>query len=697
MAALFTDDFNRADGAPGNDWTVASGTVDVSGNRLRFHTNGAIITRQVPAAAQTDFLINLTIHAGSAYSNSYPLSIYFRSDLSGGTSYKYTLYPGAAGDANVSLLEWHTPYNSGLGQAFQFALQSGTHTFSVQCVGTIISALVDGVTVHSVSDPNHADGLYVRIQGMGIDKWYLDDFSIYDGENSAMSVFPSSVRPSSVGNVLSLFGQGTAWTPGTPGDPEFTSSNAGITAQTITTVDKATLTYNAPSIPGMVVLNDPNYGRSCLLSVTNSAQPPGVNPDDPFGVYAWLNAAIQTIMAELWRNLLPAEAETPGDHFNRLLELAERQPVAASIVAMFMALDPDHLGMAEGSPVLVAIQEAAEGAQSGIAETLAELYLLDGYPTRHTIQDVLDAIGEGGGGSAEVLAAIAAVSSLVTDVLTETYIIDGYPTRHTIQDVLDAIGLLNVPDMTQLSEDVAAILEKVDAFDGDGSTNLPAVLAETEAAHADAGTAAVQSSAAAISAALAVVSIGLTEGVVLAALTASVVEINAATAGEVAVLTAEIQGVGITVNANIDGVALQVAEVQEDVAAIDGRLDAIEATLARIEEQGRRYYQESDVTAMNTYFVGTPSKVPGPMNGLFLTVTANRSGTSYWTVDAHTNLRWSGFVAFVGEDGWMDERQPVAFTKQVYMPKNMAVAAYCVVWIPAGTQVTIQPWFWTPA
>jgi hypothetical protein len=69
-------------------------------------------------------------------------------------------------------------------------------------------------------------------------------------------VTPSGVIPaSSTGNILTVAGTYTAWTPGTPGTPAFSVSAGTITAQTINSATSATLTYTAPAAPGTITVS----------------------------------------------------------------------------------------------------------------------------------------------------------------------------------------------------------------------------------------------------------------------------------------------------------------------------------------------------------------------------------------------------------------------------------------------------------
>ena len=86
---------------------------------------------------------------------------------------------------------------------------------------------------------------------------------------TSLSVSPTQVDPSTIGNVLTLTGVGTSWTPGTPGSPTFTASAGTITAQVIASTTSATLTYTAPA-GGPVTLTDPGTSDTATLTINGA-------------------------------------------------------------------------------------------------------------------------------------------------------------------------------------------------------------------------------------------------------------------------------------------------------------------------------------------------------------------------------------------------------------------------------------------
>jgi hypothetical protein len=707
MATLFTDNFNRADGAPGGDWTVTTGTWDISANQLRGHTLAAVVKHPTPAAAQTDGLIQFTSGVGADWVNGFWFIIRIRGDLNLQNCYDVTFYSGTTGNAYVRISKRVGGIATIIAEYRNLDLHAGPHTFGVQYIGTTILGLVDGLAVVGCTDGVIANGAWFGLYAGSADKTFLDDCIIYDAQPSQMYVVPSTVPQATNGLTLTLIGVGTQWTPGTPGDPEFTSSNAGITAQTIETVDRAVLTYNSPASPGLVTLTDPNYGRTCQLAVTSGVAGPPSGGSDPFGLYAWLSTQVNRLLAELLRNLLQGVGESTEDYYSRLLTLARTQPVAAVLITMFLALDPDHLGMGGGSPLLANILASA-------IDTGANLNTLTGS-NANSIEDVLLAIAaiEPGGGSEEVLAAIAAVSALLTTTLAEVYYIDG-STSHTLAEVLlaiagviDAIGELSFPDLEQLTADIASILSKVDTMDGDGSTTLPAILAAVGALWGGGSKSLLdvwnRADDAYYKADSANTGIGIV-GLAVIALPAVIAELLATQTlalttemgVQTGVITAAIAAGFELVAGSFEGIALTLSNILSGIGAANDSLDEL-LTLARNQQrQNALWTGLHGVVVTGSYYREESDTIEGPMDGALLNIANYPTSKHYWTVGASTNIERCGFFAFVGADGYMDERQPIAFTSQVLRPKNVLRPSALVLKIIPGMECTVQTWDWPP-
>lgn len=96
---------------------------------------------------------------------------------------------------------------------------------------------------------------------------------------ASMSVTPTTLVANSVGNVVTVTGVGTTWTPGTPGTPTFTIAGvtgAQITGQVINSSTSATLTVTASTggNTGVAVISD---GTLFSNGITITPVPPAAS------------------------------------------------------------------------------------------------------------------------------------------------------------------------------------------------------------------------------------------------------------------------------------------------------------------------------------------------------------------------------------------------------------------------------------
>jgi hypothetical protein len=692
MATLFQDTFNRADGAPANGWTVDQGTVDIYSNQLRFHGAGANrISRQVVAGAVNDFYVEVALGGSQDWNANPSFSFRVRSDHATSWRYNVTWLVGPLSTAYVEISAIVNLTLRNLGKHYQMDISSAPHTLGVRCQGTRLTAFLDGYPVLSIDDDGVASGQYIEMTTTGADKWYIDTFTMTDAPQPGMYIVPGYSLPSLAGQQFYLYGASTQWSPGTPGDPEFTVSDGSITSQTIETGDRALLTMTLPNNPCIVTVHDPNYNRDCYLYVTltqTQPAPPSTLPSIPpwlMQIAQALAILLDPIGAAVYDALLLDVDESLLGYARRTGEVEFGDTLASLLYSIQNEVKVD-----DDDPAT--LRHISANAVSMATDILAELYYITGYPTTHTtLQDVIDAIGEGS--NQEVLAAISALSDLTTLVLGESYFIDGYPARHdTIYDVLQAIAGLSFPDLGQLQEDVAAILTKVDALDGDGSKTVVEVWNEAHAASGYASTAATQSTAAAISAAAAVVAIALTEGVILKALVAQTIEINGAIGVAAEAITGAVAALGEALALQIGGVGSQVTALQADVDTANGKLDTILANLAALQNTDGKWPGIAGVQNTETTELTESGYVARPCDGVIVDVMTYPPSRLYWTVGPATNLQYAGFVAFVGANGYMDDRQPIQFTHEAYRPISVRRPAGVAVRLAPGVTANVTTW-----
>lgn len=692
MAILFQDDFNRANGAPGNGWTVA-GTVVIANNQLSYNQSGSYAYRTVPTEAEYDCTVVVTTGPDQSWgTEAYRMALWLRDDANNANAYIVEWWGGNVNQAAVRLMKIVNGVSTTIIQAFTGQVTNPVQVLTVELLGTYISVKVNGIVYIAVIDADVPSGSRFRMYSYPNATWRIDDVTIFDVAPAQMYVVPSAVVPGIDGQELTVYGLGTNWFPGDPGAPIFTASAGTIVAQLVDTPTRARLTYNPPNARALVIITDPDTGRIAYLRVEPASvePPPGTGvPPDLWLFLLQLAEALGLLIDPIAAAVYDSETLEIGES---LLGYARKQgaltgedTLASLLYAIEGTLETDSTGPDSVRHLLNAILSSA------VAGNAATLYVSSNGTI--DLQQVLDAIAEGGGGGGneQVLEAIAAVSELLTTTLAAVYYISSSG-ANDLAAVLSAINALSFPDLGPIEADVSSILSKVDVLDGDGSTTLPAILAETQAAHSDAGTAATQATAAAISAGAAVVAIGLVEGSILGALSAQTVELNGAIAALGEALGTAIGGVETALAGDIAGVAGQVTNLQGTADAIETKVNEIAAGLALLRNADGKWPGLVNVDIEDTAHLTEPTYVEGECDGLILDVTTYPPSRRYWTAGPATNLQNAGFVAFVGPDAYMDDRQPLAFTHQAYHPISVRRPVGVVVQLAAGVEADATTW-----
>jgi hypothetical protein len=171
----FTDDFNRADGSPGANWTAISGTWTIASNQLSSgNAGGTIAIRATGAMATNDNSAQVTIAATAAVSHGvfcrgnpgFTQGYLWRND---GTS--WVLFSNVGGS--------FTSIGSFAGAAV------AGDVAKVQAVGSTIKGLVNGIERVSVTNTAVTTGTSVGIRAESTNLLKFDDFTGTDVTSGA--------------------------------------------------------------------------------------------------------------------------------------------------------------------------------------------------------------------------------------------------------------------------------------------------------------------------------------------------------------------------------------------------------------------------------------------------------------------------------------------------------------------------------
>lgn len=703
MATLFEDTFNRADGAPGNDWTVTAGTWDISSNQLRCHTAGAIIRRAVPAGAEYDLQVSVTSGPGQVWTSTKYFSVNLRSDLNYANAYQLLIGFGVEGTAYASINKIVAGSVTNLVSNRQFALTTGVHTFTFQAAGSLLNARIDGATVAACVDSTFISGGYVTIYCNTADITFIDTFTIYDAGSTQMYLSPTSVPPDTAGLALGLTGVGTSWSVGVPGSPVITASEGTITYQRVLSATSIGLIYTSPAYATRVTFTDPYNGRTAYLAVTSGTGAGGIGDFLNWGLYQFLQNLNDQLI-----ELLNSSAQALWDGET----LEEEESVLGWV--RHIGLPPE--GETLASLLVAILREVADTDQQeptlrdAVVAAITAVNVISGSGA-NTIADVLSAISaiEPGGDSQAVLDAIADLAGQLTTAQTSLNIISSND-ANSIADVESQItGLSN--DVGLVAVDAEHAADTADSIASDATSNRNLILA------AIGGSTGVEAALLVCTACL-LVGEGATTATEVVDMVASVIGAgtNLATiAGIVldwltdhasAPLPALVSGMGDVINdiaavsnalsGDVTTITDAISGSETDLASkIDGledKIDALAQALAELSGGGGKWPGLANVTLGTPVSITETMRIATTMEGFIYDVTSVTSGARIYNLGGKTSISGLAQASFESDNGDMETFQLLSFVKSVVVPKSMLTASACVLeWRP-GTTGTVTPW-----
>jgi hypothetical protein len=682
MTQLFQDTFHRADGAPGNGWSQGTSVWDIFSNELRSHSGlSTNLRRAVDAGAQTDGIISVTLSPNCSYATGVYLRVTFRSDQLHQNAYYVTLWGGALGTAHLDCYKVVGTVVTTLQSSRQFALTGGSHVLTITYVGSFFVVALDGTTIAFWVDGDVGSGAYAAVQANGTDAVFLSEYNEYSAAVVSMTVSPTVVPPDTAGNVLNLYGSSTSWTSGVPGSPAFTVSEGTITYQHVLSPTEATLTYTSPTYATTVTITDPDSGDVALLAVTSATVP----PVGPSFLPNWLVKDIAALVAgdvlvlgilgyDFTNNFIARIVNELGVDVDEMPTDGHVKAILAALLLVQAQLDTDTTAPDSVRHLLTDIlTEATDAYASGLA--LSDL-------GTHSLQDVLSAIGA------------LSFSTLTNADLTtmEDNIMGSTPySIMAIKEFLDALTDTQTYSLGTLVTAIAALPSVVDlaaavtSLEGVDARDLSTVYDTAEAARA-AGVAATVAAAAingVIAAAI------LTIGGLLTAQTAT---IEASIVAAVAEIDASIVAATADIIANIGGLASTLGSITINLAEANADLDELLLAVAALKPGPPVWPGASAVTSGTPVAVAGDQRVTAPMDGCLLNLTTIPSRNVYWTASGLTNVERAGFLVFCADNGYADERQPIAWSQGIYTPKKLLTAASVVIHLTGLAAGTLTPW-----
>jgi hypothetical protein len=649
---VFYDDFERANGAPGNGWTALTGSATIAGGYLTSGLQGILYNSSLSGAGRNEATIE------SAYADSSSLGTAVAIKLlssPGGGYYGYLVF--SSPNYVLTLSKGYPGAFTVLASTSLGTTQPFSWNLNIVYDAGHITLTYNGVTSVAADDVVYSGGTY-----MGLYVTSHSRVAWFKGQDTSTAA-TFDITEAAFGNYGSpgpLHGTGTntAWTVGTPGSPTFTVDHGLITAQEVVSTTTVAFTYDPGSFLGMVTFTDPSTGATDTVLVTSD--PRVVNPPGAGDTWSPYKALVDTTGTVNDPNTLLTDqsAFIPASSFDfgsagpwpvtDINLLVGLQEMYAAIVAQQKVIPPtvpnniDVLKWLSGgvnanftnvdAPTQRSIKADLASLMGDLGLSLDDLWneITDientqlpqirtdlGIRDQATWTSLLDVLLAMWGPGRVTLAALAAA-------LAELRGTGGY----------DLTDLWNAITQITMNVDLAPILDELYAIRGNTTTTLKGIEDRLKT----------------------------------------------------------LQGVVDTTAAAVDGIRGPALNNLQDI------LDAIADLKASIPGMFPSLRLPpvwpgiEHVTFGAPLDLATTDEVGGPIHGVAVHITGVEQGTGQAKYAGHTAYKKAGSLSFIAENGRFEAYQQLGFTEAIYMPLHLQVASGCRLHKSKLLQGTITPW-----
>lgn len=648
----FSDDFNRADGLLGANWTTPLNRIRISGARAG--DSSANIGTAICLGATNAGAMSASLTLDTTISQSTAAQLFVKSDASATNYYFLTL--GGSSGAWLPQVRRFTG-NLLLAQGYAPIVLPNPSTLTLTYDQGNIFGYINGTLWVWAKDTLLDTAEYSGFTCSGV-AYPITLFSTEGPGAAAFSVSPAYAQAGGGQVLLTLSGVNTSWTPGSPGTPTFSVNAGSLSGQVVGTPSSATVWFTPPADAQDVTITDPSTGLTDSIHVTASGEPPGggvtlriteagaeyINnaPDHDKPVFLHTDMDIgypntQYSVGELLYSLfIYLTYQLNGDMTTPLTD----PPYNPRLDYIWNAINggvAQPVGLwspTTDAPVKIDTENTLaflKGGANNWADLSEVVGLLGGSPTVLSHQDLKTAID-----NIDLSSILTRLEEIQPNHLLSITDLAGLINMLTLNsaynlgDILTAIGNLNPATAPGLAAALATIMGSLGAI----ALEIAAVgAAETEDAAA--------SSAGAASAASA-----------LAWLLANGPYILDTLADLQALLAAS-------------GNAVPQPPVWPGLAHVD-------------------LGPPVDLATTNT--------LAGPMHGVLLDITSADPGTNRYVYDTVPAWKNIGALSFFTDTGHHETYQALSFAQALYVPKSMAVAGGVRVFHGRGPQGTIRPW-----
>jgi hypothetical protein len=650
--ATFYDDFERADGAPGGNWSNQYGTSVILGGTL--HTaSGIAICRNttISDTSRLECTMRLT-HSGNGDDNAGPIVKHSTAQTGyllvvryQSSAFRLRIYDGGSifGNqlANYDLPGAPLPY----------------YTLKLIWDNGNLTGWYNGTKLIDITDSRYqansycAAGFYNNVSA-------ALDFQAIGGAAVQFTVTPSVVGNYGGATAMTAAGVNTAWTSGTPGSPTFTVDHGTISSQSVQSATGATFDYTPGVFLGTATFTDPSSGLTSAVTVTS----------DPTIIPIAGAALTQTIVDYLQRSADDVSGSVILNR-NKLLptEGNNTDPLGAikllyDYEQLLLGDNPGMLGTNSALGKLWQLINASTDPATGPWQ----------YSTGMPLTELLGSI-------------LAKWDTLITGneytlgTTITTITGEGVP---TIKDVRDDIADLQLG----VDVDLSPILDKLDAIRGDTTTSLYTLL-QSLAGIRTGAVLSLQDVIDAIPAApteptpaTAIAVVALIAALALAAPSGGA----SVAAAAVAVGAGPILDVATIVE--MVGVATEVANL---IAAVNDLKNATPpaATVAHPVWPGL-----SSVTLGSSVALEDGLVLDGPMDGVLVHIESAPARAGRYAFGEINSWMHAGALAVAPDTGDYERGQSFGMDDQILIPQTMVHADSVVIRLGGGFVGTVRKW-----
>lgn len=675
MANLFTDDFNRSNGAIDNSWVDASGVWETYSNYAR--TTSVAPNRvclQPGFASYPDIEVSVTILQDSTVTGYFGVTL--RSDLTWQNAYycRYYWVPSAS-TPRLEVYKRVSGVTTQLHNIYNIPDNTTDHKLTWRASAGQHEILIDDTLFLRFTDTSISGGSYAGLYSNATGN-RQDDFTVDSLPSVHLFVTPSSVPAGSVANVLTLTCDANNWTPGTPGSPSFTCLLGTISSQEVLDDHTAQLTYDAPGWLSIDTIYDPLNGTWVDLGIGQVVPGDLAEIMRRLGEYPIGQDSYTFLRSLAIEHPEGDENAQPQDFHDDLEAIGEQSTITAQVQSTWDVLtsyDPD---VADVHATLAYLLGTSEKNRYVVINVLSQLLAIR-TDDNHTLQDILDAIANIPPADVQavldqlvairtpsdwtfgsVLQWIAQVQGGDTRNLTEIYdyltidlatvaaaIFDSLAevrtgSNYTLQSILDAISAVRGAG----APDLAAVLSAIAAVRGSGQPDIAAILDAIAAIHPT-------------------------------------------PTNDLDTITTQLTTIYSYLTTHIPTIESTLQDILDAIGGIPGGGGTPGAPI---------WPGLAGVTLGTPVAVSGDQSITASMDGVIVALTSVPIRHKWYEVGGNVSWRRVGVLSFVSDAGDSEAPQYLSMTEQVYTVRQMEHGAGVLIHLPTGVAALVTPWTLNP-